>query len=89
MKITEEAKQTLTKLIGERGAEGIRVHSAGAGCCGPQIGLSLDHPEETDRVEEVNGVRVAIDQQVMSTVDEVTLDKDGEQFVLLGLDNCC
>ncbi|WP_346274896.1 iron-sulfur cluster biosynthesis family protein [Halobacillus naozhouensis] len=89
MKITEDAKQTLSKLIGEKGAEGIRVHSVGGGCCGPQIGLSLDQPEESDTVEDVNGIRVAIDQQVKGTVDQVTLDKNGEQLVLLGLDNCC
>ena len=89
MKVTEEAKQTLTTIMGKRGVEGIRIHSAGAGCCGPQIGLSLDHPEKTDIVKEVNGIRVAIDKQVKSSIDELTLDKDGEQLVLLGLDNCC
>ncbi|ASK64130.1 adhesin [Virgibacillus phasianinus] len=89
MKITEEAKQTLTTIMGKRGVEGIRIHSAGAGCCGPQIGLSLDHPEKTDLIKEINGIRVAIDEQVKSSVDALTLDKDGEQFVLLGLDNCC
>ncbi|WP_430789656.1 adhesin [Virgibacillus flavescens] len=89
MKITDEAKQTLHNLFEERGGEGIRIYSAGAGCCGPQIGLSLDNPEETDVIKDVNGVRVAIDQEVGSSVEELILDKDGDRFVLSGLDDCC
>ncbi|WP_404450680.1 adhesin [Virgibacillus necropolis] len=89
MNITEKAKETLHNIFEERGGEGIRIYSAGAGCCGPQIGLSLDSPEEADVIKDVNGVRVAIDQEVGSSVDDLTLDKEGDRFVLLGLDSCC
>ncbi|WP_082232730.1 adhesin [Halobacillus massiliensis] len=89
MKITEEAKGTLINLLGEQGAESVRLFSAGGGCCGPQIGLSLESAQDTDKIKEVNGIQLAIDPQVEDLVKEVTLDKQGEQFVLLGLSNCC
>ncbi|WP_281975074.1 iron-sulfur cluster biosynthesis family protein [Halobacillus litoralis] len=89
MKITEEAKQTLEKLIEENGAEGLRIQSVSGGCCGPQIGLSLEAAKESDYIQEINDIRVAIDQQVKGLVDEITLDKKEDQFVLVGLDNCC
>lgn len=93
MNITDGAKQKLGVIFKENGVEGIRLYSNGAGCCGPQLGLSLDGPKETDIIKEINGVRVAIDQEIKDSVDELTLDKNetpqGERFVLLGMDQCC
>lgn len=91
MKITVEAKQLLENVLTENGAEGIRLYSV-AGCCGPQYALSLDAPQENDKVETINGIKVAFDSQVNST-EELTLDKDesqnGEGLVLLGASSCC
>jgi copper transport protein len=42
MVITDQAKQALQDILKEHGKEGIRLYSAGGGCCGPQLGLSLD-----------------------------------------------
>ncbi|OHR65247.1 adhesin [Bacillus sp. HMSC76G11] len=93
MKITENAKQLLETIFQERNAEGIRVYSLGSGCCGPQIGLSLDAPMDADIVQEVNGIKVAIDPQISSSVEDITLDKentaDGTGFVLIGGSECC
>ncbi|MCM3595504.1 adhesin [Metabacillus idriensis] len=93
MKITENAKQLLETIFQERNAEGIRVYSLGSGCCGPQIGLSLDAPMDADIVQEVNGIKVAIDPQISSSVEHITLDKentaDGTGFVLIGGSECC
>jgi Fe-S cluster assembly iron-binding protein IscA len=41
MVITDQAKQALQDILKEHGKEGIRLYSAGGGCCGPQFGLSL------------------------------------------------
>ncbi|QSB47729.1 adhesin [Parageobacillus toebii] len=77
----------------ENGVDTLRFTFEGAGCCGPQLGLSLDNPQTTDRLEIINGIRVAMDEQVASIVEGVTLDaeetKEGVQFVLLGLNQCC
>ncbi|KRG13421.1 adhesin [Virgibacillus soli] len=91
MKITDGAKRVLENCLNEKGAEGIRLTSA-AGCCGPQFALTLDAPLESDTVETINGIKVALDSQVTGT-EELTLEKeeskDGARVVLLGASNCC
>ena len=91
VKITDGAKQLLESFLNEKGAEGIRLSSI-KGCCGPQFSISLDAPEESDTVETINGIRVAIDSQITGT-EELTLDKEENQegagLVLLGASSCC
>jgi len=93
MNITDRAKQKLEAIFQEKGVNGIRFYSNGSGCCGPQVGLSLDEPKDTDTIQEINGVKVALDQDVKDSVEELTLDNDetpdGSKFVLLGMDQCC
>ncbi|MFY0803586.1 adhesin [Peribacillus frigoritolerans] len=91
MKITDGAKELLENFLNEKGAEGIRLTSV-AGCCGPQFTISLDEPQESDTIETINGIKVAMDSQITGT-DELTLDKEENQegagLVLLGGSNCC
>lgn len=91
MKITNEAKEILEQFLTEKGAEGIRLTSV-AGCCGPQFTITLDAPIESDKVNTINGITVAVDAQITDT-DELTLDieedADGAGLVLLGASNCC
>lgn len=93
MNITDGAKQKLEAIFQEKGVNGIRFYSNGAGCCGPQVGLSLDEPKDTDTIQVINGVKVALDQDIKDSVEELTLDNDetlgGSRFVLLGMDQCC
>jgi len=93
MNITDGAKQKLEEIFQEKGVNGIRFYSNGFGCCGPQVGLSLNEPKDTDIVQEINGVRVALDQDIKNSVEPLTLDNDetpdGSKFVLLGMDQCC
>ena len=91
MKITDGAKQLLENFLSEKGAEGIRLSSV-AGCCGPQFAITLDAPMESDKIETINGIKVAFDSEVTGT-DELTLDieegQDGAGLVLIGASNCC
>jgi len=93
MNISDGAKQKLEEIFQEQGVNGIRFYSNGAGCCGPQLGLSLNEPEDADLVQEINGVKVALDQDIKDSVENLTLDNDetpdGSRFVLLGMDQCC
>ncbi|MBT2255948.1 adhesin [Priestia megaterium] len=93
MNITDGAKKMLKDVFAEQGAKSIRFYSEGAGCCGPQVGLSLDEPTENDTVQEINGIQVAIENTVLSTTQGLTLDvQEGPQgagFVLVGMDNSC
>jgi Fe-S cluster assembly iron-binding protein IscA len=91
VKITDEAKQLLENVLSENGAESIRLYAV-AGCCGPQYALSLDPPKEADKIETINGIKVAVDSEVEVT-EELTLDKEESQqgagLVLLGASSCC
>ncbi|WP_077325024.1 adhesin [Virgibacillus siamensis] len=93
MNITDGAKQKLEIIFQEQGAKGIRFYSNGAGCCGPQVGLSLEEPKDTDVIQDINGVQVALEKDIKDSVEELTLDNDetpeGPRFVLLGMDQCC
>lgn len=91
MKITDSAKQLLENFLTEKGAESIRIATT-AGCCGPQFVISLDAPQESDKIETINGIKVAFDSQVTET-GELTLDKEenenGAGLVLIGGSSCC
>jgi Fe-S cluster assembly iron-binding protein IscA len=91
VKITDDAKKLLETVLSENQVEGIRLYSV-SGCCGPQFALSLEKPLESDKIETINGIKVAIDTQISAT-DELTLDKeqgpDGTGLVLLGASSCC
>ena len=89
MIITDTAKEMLTNAMEENNAEGIRFYFVGQGCCGPQLGLSLDVPEEQDLIKEVNGIQVAIDQRVLSMTEDVTIDIQDGSLALVGLPENC
>lgn len=90
MEITDGAKQLLVTVLSDKGAEGVRLYTV-AGCCGPQFALSLEGPQESDKVETINGITVAFDSQITGT-EELTLDKeenqDGVGLVLIGGNSC-
>lgn len=85
MKITDRAKEAIEEMSKLYGVHGIRLYSMGAGCCGPELGLALERPFEHDIIKIINTVQVAIDPRVIAAAEKVTLDKQDEGFVLLGL----
>lgn len=92
MMITNEAKQYIQSILDEQNAESMRIFTV-AGCCGPQIGMSLDAPESTDEVTDVNGIRMAIAPDAKDAADNLTLDfeEQGEQsgLVMIGAPTGC
>jgi len=89
MNITEKAKDKLQVIFEIKGTEVIRFYLTGSPCCGPQLGLSFDAPKENDIVEEMDGIKVAIDEDIKHMLEGITLDDDetpyGSEFVLLGM----
>ncbi|GGJ66613.1 Fe-S cluster assembly iron-binding protein IscA [Anoxybacillus voinovskiensis] len=85
MIITNEAKEALEEILKEYGKAGIRFSAADD----TPVALSLDAPEATDRVEIINGIQVAMDEQALALLEQVTLDveetEEGLQLVLVGL----
>lgn len=92
MNITNEAKQYIQSLLEEQQAKGLRVYAI-EGCCGPQIGLSLDTPEESDTVSVINDIQVAASTLALGLISNLTLDfeTEGEQsgLVMVGAPNNC
>jgi len=87
MKITDGAKEAIEEMSEVYGVQGIRFSFNGIGCCGPQLGLALEQPVENDIIKIVNTIQVAIDPRVIAAAEKVTLDKQDEGFVLLGLND--
>lgn len=92
MQITDAGKTYIDILLKEHNSEGIRVVFAGAGCCGPKLGLSLNEPHDDDIVQVINGIRVAIENRAVPYVKGISLDyqetSSGSGLVLSG-SNCC
>lgn len=76
MKITDQARSLLLEIFKQRNANGIRAYFGGFGWGGPQIGLALDEPEEGDKVEYINGIRVAMDPDIAPYLQGMTLEYD-------------
>src|SRR5699024_4059226 len=93
MNITNEAKEYIQAMLEEQQAKGLRVYAVEGGWCGPQIGLSLDLPEESDTVSVINEISVAIAPQAKGIISVLTLDFEskGEQsgLVMIGAPNNC
>lgn len=92
MNITNEAKEYIQVLLKEQQAQGLRIDAI-EGCCGPQIELSLDSPEESDMISIINEISVAIASQATELISNLTLDfeTEGEQsgLVMIGAPNNC
>jgi HesB-like selenoprotein len=95
MNITDGAKSYIENMMKEAGVSTLRFGYAGAGCYGPSYELSLDEPQDTDVVNVINDVEVAVDPQVVELVSELTLDfqqdEQGEGLVISsgGSSSCC
>ncbi|MDO8747388.1 MAG: iron-sulfur cluster assembly accessory protein [Thermodesulfovibrionales bacterium] len=83
----EKAKQILTT---EGKADwGLRVYTAGGGCCGPSYGMDIDEkPGDNDDVVEKNGIKVFVDKDTSKKLEGMNIDfiDDGEKqgFVITG-----
>ncbi|WP_318503901.1 hypothetical protein [Bacillus sp. T3] len=56
------------------------------------MGLSLDEPDEMDKILLINEIQVAIDPNIEAHAQTLTLDvnQEGKALVLLGNEsNCC
>lgn len=94
MKITDQAKEYIQQAMQENNKSTLRFFGI-PGCCGVNLGVSLQEAEENDVIEQINGVHVAIHPDVKDQLDGVTLeveDDNGEiGLVLNGYHNssCC
>lgn len=92
MYITNEAKEYIQAFLKEQQAGVLRIDAI-EGCCGPQLALSLDSPEESDTVSIINEISVVIAPQATELISNLTLDfeTEGEKsgLVMIGAPNNC
>ena len=74
--VTDSAVQQLQALVREQEdpAKGLRIFVEKGGCAGMQYGMTLDRPQEQDRVIESGGVKVIVDPESATFLEGVTID---------------
>lgn len=85
MKISDQAKEYIEQAMQENNISTLRFFGI-PGCCGVNLGISLQEAEENDVVEQVNGIQVAIQPDVKDQVDAITLELEeanGEMGLVL------
>lgn len=57
------------------------------------MGLALEEPSANDVIENISGIQVAIEKDILANSEAITLDyqetPSGSGLVMLGNDNCC
>ncbi|MBU8567148.1 adhesin [Virgibacillus pantothenticus] len=79
MIITDQAKSYIEKMMKENGESNLRFTFEGAGCCGPNFGVTLSEQQEDDKVEIINGINVSVDNRVIDATRNITLDFEGTE----------
>lgn len=89
--ISEMAAKKAKEILAAEGKTswGLRIYTAGGGCCGPSYGMDLDeNPTDGDEVVEKDGLRVFIDLNTLKNLGGMQIDfiaeGDREGFVLTG-----
>jgi Fe-S cluster assembly iron-binding protein IscA len=94
MNITDQAKEYIQQAMQEHQISILRFYGK-QGCCSMKLGVALTEPEENDIVEQVNGINIAIQEEMNEQLSNVTMDveeEDGEMgIVLIGYNqpSCC
>ncbi len=96
--LTDNALARFKKILKDQGYEnyGIRVFTAGAGCCGPSLALDMvERPMDGDVTIEKDGVKVFVEKAANATLAAAMLDFSEQRgFVLNGMPqsdkgSCC
>ena len=94
MKMTDGAQTYLKEAMKANNVSTLRFYGI-AGCCGMNLGVALQEAEANDMVEEVNGLKIAIQPEMKEQLLNVTIDVEEENgemgIVLTGYneDSCC
>ncbi|MBO2537212.1 Fe-S cluster assembly protein HesB [Rummeliibacillus suwonensis] len=92
MKISNQAKEYIQKAMYENNVTTLRFFGI-PGCCGVNLGVSLQEAEKNDVIEQVNEIKVAIQPDVKEELGGVSLEVEednGEMgLVLMGYNSTC
>ena len=89
MIITDKARDELKVHLKRLEKDLLYIFYADSSCCGhKELQLDLRDSKEFKGFEEVNGIKVFIEEDIHSEFEEVTMDFDGEGFMLKNLAHC-
>src|SRR3954453_16723237 len=72
--LTTIAAEKVRGFLDGQQTAGLRVGVRGGGCSGFQYALALDEPKAEDRVFEVDGIRIIVDEESLHYVDGSEVD---------------
>ena len=88
--LTDKALERFKKILKDQGNEsyGIRIFTAGAGCCGPSLALDMvEQAEDGDITIEKGGLKVFIEKAADATLAAASMDFSEQRgFVLTGVE---
>ncbi len=88
--LTDKALERFKKILKDQGCEnyGIRIFTAGAGCCGPSLALDMvEQPVDGDVTIEKDGLKVFIEKDASATLAAASMDFSEQRgFVLNGME---
>lgn len=82
MKISDAAKEALTAIIEENGADGLRAGIQET-CCGKNPVIALDKFEEGEEPEVFNGIKMVILPDSREIMEELEIDLVNDELVIL------
>lgn len=88
MELTDQAKEQLQIAINsvEEDVKGIRIFES-EGCCGPsfQMDFATDIDNQGETEIEINDIKFIMVNEIVSEMENVTIDFNGQGFALKGL----
>jgi Fe-S cluster assembly iron-binding protein IscA len=74
VEITPAAQKMLNDYLGENPEKVVCIGFAGIGCSGATLKLSLETPPEGAQIEEVEGLKVFVEEDVLVFSDDQAID---------------
>jgi len=72
--LEKSAGQAIKAFFAEKGFQRpLRIHLQSTGCCDPSLCLSVDHIQDSDLIQEVDGLTFIISPETHELVGEVTI----------------
>jgi iron-sulfur cluster assembly protein len=72
--LTNIAAEKVRGFLAGQDTAGLRVGVRGGGCSGFQYALALDEPKAEDRIFDIEGIRVIVDEDSLKYVDGSEVD---------------
>src|SRR3954464_3716933 len=72
--LTEIAAEKVKGFLAGQETAGLRVGVRGGGCSGFQYALALDEPSAEDRIFDVEGIKIIVDEASLHYVDGSEVD---------------